>query len=171
MGIITESLGIKNNDSNSSSDGDSLSTGNHQIDHSQIIGGGVAGRFSPMNAPKFQGIQSVPVQEQARYFNKSEADALRKHRKRLAENKKATRVAYQELSRIDNYDTKVVGYHAKYAKSNARHGLRQTKKLASIARTLHSLRPGYAGINQSLVSADNSAQEQIAAIAAKIQQK
>ena len=135
-----------------------IGTGNHSISKDEIITGGALGRFSPEHTPNWKGIQSVPTVDQARYMTPAEAKALTAHRKQLAEAKKASRVGYQELQRIDKYDTKVVGYHSQYAKNNAREGLKQTRKLASVGRTLHSLRPGYAGISTGLQRADNSAQ-------------
>ncbi len=147
-----------------------IGNGNHAINKDEIIAGGALGRFSPEHTPTWQGIQSVPTVDQARYMSTEEAKALTAHRKQLAEAKKAARVGYQELQRIDKYDTQVVNYYSRYAKSNAREGLKQTRKLAGIGRTLHSLRPGYAGINTGLQKADNSAQQQIEAIANTLKQ-
>ncbi|NET40849.1 hypothetical protein [Okeania sp. SIO2B3] len=166
MGLLKQYFG---NDSKKTSS-KTLGSGSHAINKDDIISGGVMSRFSPDNTPDWQGIQSVPVVPSARYMTPAEAKALTAHRKQLAEAKKASRVGYQELQRIDKYDTKVVSYHSRYAKSNAREGLKQTRQLAGVGRTLHSLRPGYAGINTGLQRAENSAQQQIERIANNLKQ-
>ena len=166
MGLLKQYF--RNDDKKASSG--ALGSGSHAINKDEIISGGVMSRFSPDNTPNWQGIQSAPTLKSPRYMSPSEAKALTAHRKQLAVKVKATRTGLQELQRIDKYDTKAVTYYSRYAKNNAREGLKQTRKLASVGRTLHSLRPGYAGVSTGLQRADNSAQQQIEAIANNLKQ-
>lgn len=166
MGLLSNLLKPKSNSGGTIG----LGSGNHQINHSDIISGGAMNRLSPENNPNWSGIQSVPTVTSPRYMTPEESEALTQYRKELAIKKKASRKGYEELKRIDRYDTKAVGYWQGYAKENAKQGLKQTRKLASVGRRLHSLRPGYAGVMNSLDKADNSAQQQIEAIANQLKQ-
>lgn len=166
MGILSKALGFEKQSSNNNS----LGTGNHSINHNSIINGGVMGRISPTNTPDWKGYQTTPAVTTARNFSPGEAQALTQLRKENAEITKATRTSFAELERIDKQDTRKAKYRARYLKSNAKAGQQQARINAGVGRNLHSLRPGYAKMNASLEKADNSAQQQIAALAQQLNQ-
>ncbi|NET40603.1 hypothetical protein [Okeania sp. SIO2B3] len=166
MGFLAQRLGVEK----SAKQDNSLGSGNHQINSNSIINGGAGGRFSPTNNPEWGNIQSVPTVDKSRPLTPSEAKALTAHRKQVAELRKSSRIGYQELQRIDNHEAKIHASWGKYVQNNAKTGLKQARINAGVGRTLHSLRPGYAKANASLERADNSAQNQINALAQQMNQ-
>ncbi|NES64128.1 MAG: hypothetical protein F6K24_02115 [Okeania sp. SIO2D1] len=166
MGILSKAFGFERQSSNSSS----LGAGNHSINRNSIINGGVMGRISPTNTPNWEGYQTAPAVQDARNFTQKEAQRLTQLRKQNAQITKATRTSYTELERIDKQDTRKARYRARYLKSNAKAGQQQARINAGVGRSLHSLRPGYARMNASLEKADNSAQQQIAALTQQLNQ-
>jgi hypothetical protein len=166
MGILSKALGFEKQ----SSDNNSLGTGNHSINHNSVINGGVMGRLSPTNTPDWNGYQTVPTVKEARSFTPEEARELTQYRKQNAQTTKATRTSFAELERIDKQDVRKARYRSRYLKSNAKAGQQQARINAGVGRSLHALRPGYARMNASLEKADNSAQQQIAALSQQLNQ-
>ncbi|MHC5730724.1 MAG: hypothetical protein ACYTXY_42780, partial [Nostoc sp.] len=56
----------------------SLSTGGHGIDKEQVLAPTDPTVINPMNAGTWASVRTAPVNGEPRYFNKAEADALKK---------------------------------------------------------------------------------------------
>jgi hypothetical protein len=103
-----------------------------------------------------------------RYFTEEEATAMKKLAKEKTEGARHAKKAYKSLAQIEESDAKVHKAHRKYEGAVATNELTKKKADVGLAKTLHSLRPGYARLGVGLENAENRATERIEAIKAKL---
>ncbi|MEH2379179.1 MAG: hypothetical protein V7K27_09885 [Nostoc sp.] len=170
MGILAritsagKSSGAKSNQS-------SLSSGGHGIDKDQVLAPTDPTVINPMNAGSWQSVRTAPVNGEPRYFNKAEADALKRVATQKREEARHSQRAYKSLKRMEQSDAQVHASHRNYIKGVADGELTKKRSDASTARHLHALRPEYAKLGFGLDRADNKAQQRIEELKAKIKDK
>ncbi|MEH2164548.1 MAG: hypothetical protein V7K38_26730 [Nostoc sp.] len=169
MGILARitSAGKSNSNNNESS----LSTGGHGIDKNQVLAPTDATVINPMNAGRWQTVRTAPINETPRYFNKAEADALKKIAAQKREEARQARRAYKSLKKLEESDAQVHTAHRSYIKGVADNELTKKRSDASTARHLHGLRPEYAKLGFGLDRAENKAQQRIDELKAKVKDK
>jgi hypothetical protein len=155
MGFLSNILG---NSTPEKSGGNAALTGGHSISASNALRQTDPGVFSPTNPGNFDSIRSAPVLQGPRYFTGEEAQALRAKARETSDGVRHTKVAIKALTKIDSNDRKIHNnYYRKYAPKIADNELSKLRASNSYAKHLHSLRPGYAGLQQSLQQAENKA--------------
>ena len=163
MGFLSKFIGNPEPEKSSNS---AAITGGHNIDKNHALRQTDPGVFSPTNPGNFDSIRSAPVLQGPRYFSAEEAQALKAKARETSEGVRHTKTAIKALTKIDTNDRKIHNnYYRKYAPKIADNELSKLRATGSYAKHLHSLRPGYAGLNQSLQQAENKADQQIALIA------
>lgn len=169
MGILARitNPGKSSNKSNESS----LSAGGHGIDKNQVLAPTDPTVINPMNAGTWQTVRTAPISETPRYFNKAEADALKRVAAQKREEARQAKRAYKSLKKLEESDAQVHSAHRNYIKEVADHELKKKRADASTARHLHALRPEYAKLGFGLDRAENKAQQRIEELKAKIKEK
>jgi len=124
--------------------------------------------ITPLNPGNFTSIRTSPVVDTPRYFTEEEATAMKKLAKEKTEGARHAKKAYKSLAQIEESDAKVHKAHRKYEGAVATNELTKKKADVGLAKTLHSLRPGYARLGVGLENAENRATERIEAIKAKL---
>ncbi|MEG4590059.1 hypothetical protein QUA54_33310 [Microcoleus sp. MOSTC5] len=142
--------------------------GNHSIDKSKVLAATDTGAISPMNPGNFGSIRTTPVVPAPRYFDKEEANAMKKLAKEKTEGARHSKKAYKALGAIEVADATVHKSHRKYEGVVAGEELKKVRSNAGLAKKLHGLRPGYAKLGLGIDKAENSARERIDAITAKL---
>lgn len=127
--------------------------------------------FSPTNPGDYNSIRSFPICKNPRYFNKSEADALKKLATQKNEDARQSQRAYKSFAKLEKSDATVHKAHRKYEGKVADSELTKLRANAKQARHLHALRPDYARLGQGIDRADNSATSRIAELKAKAKEK
>lgn len=156
MGFLSNILG--NSTPDTTSGGNAALTGGHNISASNALRATDPGVFSPTNPGNFDSIRSAPVLQGPRYFTQEEAQALKAKARETSEGVRHTKTAIKALTKIDTNDRKIHNnYYRKYAPKIADNELSKLRASNSYAKHLHSLRPGYAGLQQGLQQAEQKA--------------
>ena len=146
-----------------------VNDGGHAIDKSNVLKATSADAISPLNPGNFaSGERSIPIVPAPRYFDKDEADAMRKLATEKEKGAKYSKKAYEALGRVEVADAKVHKSHRKYEGTVATNELRKVRANAGLAKHLHGLRPGYACLDLGIDKADSDARTRIDAIKAQL---
>ncbi|MDZ8096733.1 MAG: hypothetical protein RMZ42_33065 [Nostoc sp. DedQUE05] len=169
MGILARitSAAKSSNKSNESS----LSTGGHGIDKNKVLSPTDPTVINPVNAGSWETVRTAPVNDTPRYFNKTEADALKRVATQKREEARQAKRAYKSLKKLEESDAQVHVAHRNYIKGVADGELTKKRSDASTARHLHALRPEYANLGFGLDRAENKAQQRIDELKAKVKEK
>ena len=169
MGILARitSAAKSSNKSNESS----LSTGGHGIDKNRVLAPTDPTVINPVNAGSWETVRTAPINDTPRYFNKAEADALKRVATQKKEEARQAKRAYKSLKTLEQSDAQVHTAHRNYIKGVADGELTKKRADASTARHLHTLRPAYAKLGFGLERAENKAQQRIEELKAKIKEK
>ena len=142
--------------------------GSHAIDKSKVLASTDAAVITPMNPGNFDSIRTAPVVPAPQYFDKEQADALKKLAKEKTEGARHTKKAYKSLGAIEVADATVHKSHRKYEGIVAGEELKKVRSNAGLAKKLHGLTPGYAKLGLGIDKAENDARVRIDAIKAKL---
>ena len=149
----------------------SLSTGGHGIDKNRVLAPTDPTVINPMNAGAWASVRTAPINDTPRYYNKSEADALKACATQKREEARQAKRAYKSLKRLEDSDAQVHTAHRSYIKGVADSELTKKRSDASTARHLHRLRSEYARLGFGLDRAEDKAQQRIDELKAKIKEK
>ena len=141
---------------------------NHNIDKSKVLAATDAAVISPTNPGNFGSIRTAPVVSAPQYFDKEQADALKKLAKEKTEGARHSKKAYKSLGKIEKADATVHKSHRKYEGEVATNELTKVRSNASLAKKLHGLTPGYARLGLGIDRAENKARTAIDEIKAKL---
>jgi hypothetical protein len=167
MGILARITSIgKSNNSNQSS----LATGGHAIDKNRVLSPTDPNVINPVNAGSWETVRTAPVNHTPRYFDKTEADALKKLATEKTQGARQTQRAYRSLRKIEEADAQVHKHHRNYIRGVADAELTKKRADAGTARHLHALRPEYAKLGTGLERAENNAQQRINELKAKVKE-
>ena len=142
--------------------------GGHAIDKSKVLVATDAAVISPQNPGNFGSIRTAPVVPAPQYFDKEQADALKKLAKEKTEGVRHSKKAYKSLGKIEKADATVHKSHRKYEGEVATNELTKVRSNASLAKKLHGLRPAYARLGMGIDKAENKARTAIDAIKAQL---
>jgi hypothetical protein len=142
--------------------------GNHAIDKSKVLAATNTAVITPTNPGDFGSIRTAPVVPAPKYFDKEQADALKKLAKEKTEGTRHSKKAYKSLGKIEKADATVHKSHRKYEGEVATNELTKLRSNASLAKKLHGLTPGYAHLGMGIDKAENDARTRIDAIKAKL---
>jgi hypothetical protein len=142
--------------------------GNHAIDKSKVLTATDAAVITPQNPGNFGSIRTAPVVPAPQYFDKEQANALKKLTKEKTEGARHSKKAYKSLGKIEKADATVHKSHRKYEGEVAVNELTKVHSNASLAKKLHGLRPGYARLGMGIEKAENDARTRIDEIKAKL---
>ena len=142
--------------------------GSHAIDKSKVLAATDAGVITPANPGNFGSIRTAPVVPEPRYFDKEEAQGLKKLAKEKTEGARHSKKAYKSLSQIEMADATVHKSHRKYEGVVAGEELKKVRSNAGLAKKLHGLTPGYARLGLGIDKAESDARTRIDAIKAKL---
>lgn len=170
MGILAR-ITNGGNSSNKNNNSSQSANGDHAIDKNRVLSPTDPTVINPMNAGTWETVRSAPVNDTPRYFNKAEADGLKKLATVKAQEAKQAKRAYKSLKKLETSDAEVHTAHRGYVRCVATGEL--TKKRADVktARALHAQRPEYARLGIGLEKSDNSAQRRIEELKAKVKDK
>jgi hypothetical protein len=118
---------------------------------------------SPQHAD-FSSIRSVPVVQQPRYFNTSEAQALQTLAQEKSKMAEETVKAYRALRRIDTSDTEVHKTHRQYQGRLAKNEAEKLAANAKLAEQLHAQRSQYQELQSRVAVANQAAVNRINSI-------
>lgn len=169
MGILARITSAKK--SSNKSNESSLSTGGHGIDKNQVLAPTDPTVINPVNAGNWETLRTAPINDTPRYFNKAEADVLKRVATQKREEARQAKRAYKSLKRLEQSDAQVHTAHRSYIKEVADSELTKKRADATTARHLHTLRPEYARLGFGLDRAENKAQQRIDELKAKIKEK
>jgi len=124
--------------------------------------------ITPTNPGDFGSIRTAPVVPAPQYFDKEQADALKKLAKEKTEDARHSKKAYKSLGKIEKADATVHKSHRKYEGEVATNELTKVRSNAGLAKKLHGLRPGYAKLGLGIDKAESTARERIDAIKTKL---
>ena len=170
MGILARITSAGKSSSNKTNES-SLSTGGHGIDKNRVLAPTDPTVINPVNAGSWETVRTAPVNDTPRYFNKAEADALKRVASQKKEEARQAKRAYKSLRKLEESDAQVHTAHRTYIKGVADNELTKKRSDASTARHLHALRPEYAKLGSGLDRAENKAQQRIDELKAKIKEK
>lgn len=142
--------------------------GGHNIDKSKVLAQTAAGVITPNTPGNFGSIRSVPVVPNPMYFSREQADAVKELKKEKVEGARITKGVYKDLGKIEEADATVHKAHRKYEGGVAENEQKKIRSNASLAKKLHSLRPGNARMSLGIDKAENDARTRIDAIKAKL---
>lgn len=171
MGILARITSAAKSSSSKSSNESSLSAGGHGIDKNQVLAPTDPTVINPMNAGTWASVRTAPISETPRYFNKTEADALKQVATQKREQARQAKRAYKSLKNLEQSDAQVHTSHRNYIKGVADSELTKKRADASTARHLHTQRPEYARLGCGLDRAEDKAQQRIDELKAKIKEK
>ena len=117
--------------------------------------------ITPDSPGNWTAYRAVPVVEQARAFTEEEADALTELEKDTRRKRKASKKAYEKLRKIGDHQTAINRHHETYRRNEDRNEKRIQGYKNTSAKYLHSLRPEYAQLGQSLQKAEQMADQAI----------
>ncbi|WYL97410.1 MAG: hypothetical protein HEQ35_29660 [Gloeotrichia echinulata IR180] len=146
----------------------SLATGGHAINKDQVLSPTDPTAINPINAGTWETVRTTPVNQTPRYFNKTEADALKQLALEKMQGARQSKRAYKSLAKIENADAVVHKQHRNYIKGVADSELTKKRADASTAKHLHALRPEYAKLGSGVDRAEAKAQQRIDELKAKI---
>ncbi|MDZ8085601.1 MAG: hypothetical protein RMY16_08395 [Nostoc sp. DedQUE12b] len=149
----------------------SFSTGAHGIDKNRVLSPTDPTVINPVNAGNWETVRTAPVNDTPRYFNKAEADALKRVATQKSLEARQAKRAYKSLKKLEQSDAQVHTAHRNYIKGVADSELTKKRSDATTARHLHTLRPEYAKLGFGLDRAENKAQQRIDELKAKIKEK
>lgn len=155
----------KNNNSSS------LANGDHAIDKNRVLSPTDPTVINPMNPGSWETVRTAPINDTPRYFDKTEADGLKKLATQKAQEAKQAKRAYKSLKKLENSDAEVHVAHRGYIRGVAEGELTKKRSDVKTARALHAQRPEYARLGIGLDRADNSAQRRIEELKAKVKDK
>ncbi|MDZ8070364.1 MAG: hypothetical protein RMY64_32940 [Nostoc sp. DedQUE08] len=127
--------------------------------------------INPVNAGSWETVRTASVNDTPRYFNKAEADALKRVATQKREEARQAKRAYKSLKKLEESDAQVHTAHRNYIRGVADSELAKKRSDATTARHLHTLRPEYARLGFGLNRAENKAQQRIDELKAKIKEK
>lgn len=169
MGILARITDrIKGNKSNSSN---SVTTGGHAIDKNVVLQPTDPRVINPTNPGTWESIRTAPVVEKPRYFNKPEADALKKLATEKTEGARQSQRAYKSLGKIEKADATVHVAHRKYQGNVSESELTKLRSNTRLGKKLHAQRPEYVRMNNGLDRADAGAQQRIDELKAKAKER
>jgi len=142
--------------------------GGHAIDKSRVLAQTDAGVITPTSPGNFGSIRTAPVVPAPQYFDKDQADALKKLAKEKTEDARHSKKAYKSLGKIEKADATVHRSHRKYEGEVATNELAKVRSNASLAKKLHGLTPGYARLGLGIDKAENDARTRIDVIKAQL---
>lgn len=166
MGVLAR---ITNDNKKTSSNNGSLATGAHSIRKEVVLSPTDPTAINPVNPGTWQSIRTTPVNDNPRYFDKPQADALKKLATQKTEEARQTKRAYRSLQKIEAADALVHKCHRGYINGVADAELTKKRADAKTAKHLHALRPEYAKLGNGLDRAENRADARIAELKAKVQ--
>lgn len=165
MGILARiTSGGKSANNNQSS----LATGGHAINKDVVLSPTDATVINPMNAGTWQTVRTAPVNQEPRYFTKTEADVLKQLAKEKTEGARQSQRAYRSLKKIEAADAEVHKHHRNYIRGVADGELTKKRADVATAKHLHRQRPEYARLGIGLDNAENKAQQRIEELKAKV---
>ncbi|GAX46407.1 hypothetical protein NIES4075_74310 [Tolypothrix sp. NIES-4075] len=170
MGMLARITG-RGKASGNTNDSSSLASGGHAIDSQKVLCPTDPTVINPMNAGSWETVRTAPVSDTPRYFNKTEADALKKLATQKAQEAKQAKRAYKSLKKLEISDAEVHVAHRGYIRGVAENELTKKRSDVKTARALHAQRPEYAKLGIGLDRADNSAQRRIEELKAKVKDK
>ncbi|MBH8553325.1 hypothetical protein I8751_13260 [Nostocaceae cyanobacterium CENA357] len=171
MGILARITSAGKKSSSANSNQSSLSTGGHGIDKNVVLSPTDPSVINPMNAGTWETVRTAPVNHTPRYFNKTEADALKQVATQKTEGARQSKRAYKSLKKIEIADAQVHAAHRGYVRQVADSELTKKRSDAATGRHLHALRPEYARLGMGLDRADNNAQKRISELKAKVKEQ
>lgn len=143
----------------------------HSINKETVLKATNPQAYSPFNPGDYNSIRSFPICKNPRYFDKPEADALKKLATEKAEGARQSQRAYKSLAKIEHSDAEVHKAQRKYEGKVADAELTKLRSNAKQARHLHALRPDYARLGIGLDRAESSATNRISELKAKVKEK
>ncbi|MBD2609522.1 hypothetical protein H6G81_34800 [Scytonema hofmannii FACHB-248] len=170
MGMLARITG-RGKTSGNTNDSSSLSSGGHAIDKNRVLSPTDPTVINPMNAGSWETVRTAPVNDTPRYFNKTEADSLKRLATQKAQEAKQAKRAYKSLKKLEASDAEVHTAHRGYIRGVAESELTKKRSDVKTARALHAQRPEYARLGIGLDRADNSAQRRIEELKAKVKDK
>jgi hypothetical protein len=108
--------------------------GGHTIDKSKVLAATDAGAISPTNPGNFDSIRSVPVVPAPRYFDREQADRLKKLAKEKTDGARQSKRTYKALGKIEEADKTVHKAHRQYEGTVAENELGKKRSDASLAK-------------------------------------
>jgi hypothetical protein len=157
MGFLSNILGNSTPEKSGGGSNAAL-TGGHNISASNALRATDPTVFSPTNPGNFDSLRTCMVLDKPRYFTAEEAQKFKTIARETSEGVRHTKTAIKALTKIDTNDRKVHNnYYRKYAPKIADNELSKLRATNSYAKHLHSIRPGYAGLQQSLEQAEQKA--------------
>lgn len=139
-------------------------TADHAIDKSKVLAATAPGVITPNNPGNFDSIRTAPIVTKPTYCDRETADALKDLAKEKTEGARHTKRAYKALGKIEAADATVHKAHRQYEGAVAENELKKKRSDASLAKKLHSMRPGYARLGLGIDKADSDARARINAI-------
>ena len=156
--------------SNTGKEGSNLAgnDGSHAIDKSKVLATTAPGVITPMSPGNFGSIRTAPIVPEPRYFDKEEAQGLKKLAKEKTEGARHSKKAYKSLGEVEVADAVVHKSHRKYEGVVAGEELKKVRSNAGLAKKLHGLTPGYAKLGLGIDRAENKARTEIDAIKTRL---
>jgi hypothetical protein len=142
--------------------------GSHTINKSKVLATTDTSVITPLNPGNFSSIRSVPVVPDPRYFDREQADKLKKLAKEKTDGVRQSKRAYKSLAKIEAADKTVHKEHRKYESAVAENELSKKRSDAGLAKKLHGMRPSYARLGLGIDKADSDARTRIDEIKAKL---
>ncbi len=138
-----------------------LSDGGHAISKDKVLQPTDNTVINPINPGNWSSIRTAPVVPDPRYFNKTEADALKGLATEKTEGARQSKRAYKSLSKIEKADATVHKSHRQYQGEVASSELTKLRSNARLGRKLHAQRGDYFKLGSGLERAEKSAQTRI----------
>lgn len=167
MGI----LAIITNKIKGGSSENKLIQGGHAIAKTEVLNPTDSTVINPTNPGGWSTIRTAPIVPAPRYFNKQEADSLKRLATQKTEGARQAQRAYKSLGKIEKADATVHRAHRKYQGVVADGELVKLQANARLARHLHTQRPEYARMSQGLDRAEKNAQTRIDELKSKAKEK
>lgn len=123
--------------------GSIVNAGKHQIDPQKVLSLSSDDAYSPMSPGEFKKARSVPVVTEPYYFTPESAELIKALREQREDELEASKVAYDELARIEDMDAELTEIHCDYAGKVAKAELRKVKATSKLAALLMGLMPDY----------------------------
>lgn len=139
-----------------------------QLDASSVHVKSAANAITPNSPGSWEKFRFAPVVEKARPFSPEEAEALHEKAKDARIQATATKRGYKALMSMSDSHTKVNLWHERYRRNEARREKQIQGYSNTSAKYLHSQRPGYAQMGQSLEAAEKAADAAIASLQASL---
>lgn len=143
--------------------------GDHNLNIDQSLKPTDDNVITPLNQNNWDSIRTQSVVVSPTYFNKEQADNLRKLAKQKKLEATQTKRAYKSLKTLEKTDTTVHVEHRNYQKTVAKCETDKQRSNASLSRKLHQLRPEYVRMGRSIERAEVKADIRIAELRAKIE--